>query len=383
MAERALTRADAALLVDIPASMGVTARKLERWRQAGLMPETLVLSPGSVETAYPEGTAAQVAELVGILKQDRRLDRALLRLFMRDRWVSEDRLKARYLRFYGKIVALAGLVSPESVAEDGEKGDALDVVEDLVAREGSPFLARDGLVRTMRSRLRKFATDSLPVEVLVRGAVTQFLTGFFGGRLWVDHDAVEELKAALGIARAETDDFLGRGPLLPRLSDEQVTEMCTAFPLTDVLATVRGSSLADLRMARDVWVHRVRLLANLETYAACMQGRRDVGGLGMLPKIAHDELMLALFVPCAMVVQKALDGWHVELDPVWEPDTTEGREFGEAYALMGRFVGSLDRAGKNLLRRGEVGDACAHASEEVRRALYEWGARRDDRKLLV
>lgn len=372
------------LVSALPTSCNVTPRQLERWRQKGLIPEAELErlgAPGTI-SSYPDWVVEQVVELVGILKKDRRLDHALLRLFMRDRWVDEEHLKARYLSFYGKIVTAAGLDSADSVAEDGEVGDALDAAETVVERAGPTWLSRDGLARTLRFRLRKLATETT-VDVLVKGVVTQFLTGFFGGRLWIDEDAVVELRAAAGVTGAETDDVLGHGPLLPHLSDEDVTEMCSAYRLTEVLAAVRESSLADLRVARDEWVHKVRLLANFETYAACMHGRRDLAGLGLLQKVARDEIMLALFVPCGIVLHNKLEGWNVELDEVWDPTTAKGREYGQLYALAAQLIRSSDRTGKTLFRNGDRAGAIARAPEEVRKAFYEWGERRNERTVLV
>ena len=85
MSERAQSRQTRLLIAALPAGCKVTSRQLERWRQKGLIPETSVERLGSEGTisSYPEGTPAQVVELVGILKKDRKLNHALLRLFFR------------------------------------------------------------------------------------------------------------------------------------------------------------------------------------------------------------------------------------------------------------------------------------------------------------
>ena len=233
MNERVLSRADAALIAALPEDCRATSRQLERWRQKGLIPDTTVerLGSGGTISHYPEGTAAQVVELVGILKDDRKLDHALLRLFLRRYRVDENALKSLYLGFYGMFASTDGAGDPEFSADDDEETDALAIAERAV--ENAPAsLARTGLWRTIRARLVTRATRTLHVDVLVKSVVTRLLTTFLSGELIDDYEgnAIAEIKAATGAQRMETDEILGHGTLLPRLTDDEVGDVYRRQP---------------------------------------------------------------------------------------------------------------------------------------------------------
>src|SRR5665647_1069400 len=103
-----VTRADQALIDSLPSVLGVTARKLERWRQAGLIPATTQTRGGvrGSASSYPPGTADQVAELARLLREDHDLDHALLRLFMRRYHVRLVSLKTLYFDLFAALSRL-------------------------------------------------------------------------------------------------------------------------------------------------------------------------------------------------------------------------------------------------------------------------------------
>ena len=156
--------------------------------------------------------------------------------------------------------------------------------------------------------------------------------------------------------------------------------MCTAVNLGAVVQAVRQATFDDLAKARDQWVHIIRLLADLSEVARSVHNRRDIAGLAMMRKAARDELQLALFTPCWIVLRDYLDNVpDFELDPLWDLSTPVGREYGEWYALMGR----LARCSPRPLRLDALPEAIEKAPEDVRQAFHGWVSRRDERVVLV
>ena len=122
----------------------------------------------------------------------------------------------------------------------------------------------------------------------------------------------------------ETDKSLGRGTLLPRLTDEEVKEMCTVLNLGAVVQAVKQASLDDFAAARDQWVHVVRLAANLSEVARSVHNRRDIGGMALIRKVAGDERQLALFTPCWIVLHEFLERARLRTRPTVGPIDTRG-----------------------------------------------------------
>ena len=97
-----------------------------------------------------------------------------------------------------------------------------------------------------------------------------------------------------------------------------------------------------------------------------MHNKRDIGGMAMFRKAAADELQLALFAPCWIVLHDYLDAVpDFELDPLWDQSTPVGREYGEWYALMGR----LARCSPRPLRIDAIPEAIANAPDDLRQAF--------------
>jgi hypothetical protein len=265
--------------------------------------------------------------------------------------------------------------------DDDEETDALAIAERAVDK-ASASLFRTGLWRTVRARLVTRATRALHVDALVKSVITRLLTAFLSGELVDDYEgnAIAEIKAATGALRMETDKILGRGTLLPHLTDDEVKEMCTAVNLSAVVRAVKQASLADLAAARDQWVHIVCLLANLSEVARSVHNRRDIGGMAMIRRTARDELQLALFAPCWIVLREYLDAVpDFELDPLWDQSTPVGREYAEWYSLMAR----LARCSPRPLRPDALPEAIRKAPEDVRQAFNDWVSREDERIVLV
>jgi hypothetical protein len=367
MRRDALTRADQELIGSLPVGVQVTARQLERWYQAGLIPKPEARwgeVRGSI-SRYPAGTAEQVTELVAILKKGRRLDHAMLRLFMRRYPVHEKALKAIYLAFYGRFTSDA---------------DALDQAEQLVGKL-EPRMSRDGFARTIGFRLRKRVTASLPIDSLVKGVIAQTLAAFLSGTLDDDYEgtAVAEIRAACGVDSMETDPIGNHGPLLPRLSDEEVKDMVTAVSLDAVVRAARGASWADLAEAREQWVHTVRLLSDLAEVSRRTGRKRDYAGLALFRKVARDEILLGLFVPAWIALAEALRVRGVALDPLWDPATPQGREYAELFHLLAKLARSTSMPVSNET----LPKAMAAAPEELRGQFAAWVERRHERTILV
>ena len=366
MKRDAITRANQELIASLPEGVAVTPRQLERWHQAGLIPKPDVFRGGVRGSAscYPQGTAKQVVELIGILDEGRLLDHALLRLFMRGYAVDATKLKALYVAFFGQFTS---------------DGDALDQAERLVGKFEAR-LSRDGLARTIRFRLRRRVTRSLPADALVKGVITQMLVAFFSGELDDDHEgtAVAEIRAATGTERMETDPIGNLGPLLPHLSDEEVADMTTAVSLGAVVRGVAEASWDDLTEARDRWAHTARLLSDIADISRNSARKRDYAGLAIVRKVANDEILLALFVPFWIALDEVLRQRGVELDPLWDPATAEGYEHAELFDLVARVAQAT-----SLPVLGDAFPAAlAAAPEGIRAEFVAWRERSPERTVI-
>src|SRR5262249_20885309 len=127
-------------------------RQLERWRQKGAIPETDREwgGGGGSDSAYPDGTADQVIELVGLLDRYRDLDTAILCLFARGQPVSEEGLKRAFGSFLAD--AQASLVRPASEADP--RLDLESAPDELADAVGGPLAKRVTKARVGRFMAR-------------------------------------------------------------------------------------------------------------------------------------------------------------------------------------------------------------------------------------
>ena len=307
------------------------------------------------------GTAEQVAELACLLKEDDDLDHALLRLFMRRYPVKLESLKALYF-------------------------DLSAALSRLEAAEPSPGsrAARNGLARTVRFRLRKLASPRVPADELLRSVFAQALEGFRAGGVSLEWDwdgsQTAELKHATGIALAESDHLHEGQTLLPEIATEELEQSLAVASRRSLEAALRKATLPALERARDQWRHVLNLLADFGEVASSSAGRRrDVAGLEAVRKLAGDEILTALCVPFWLAARAMLRRTGIEVDPLWEPTTPEGREHAELFHLLAQLVRSTSRP----VNADALAETLAAAPEELRAEFESWLARAPQRTVLV
>jgi hypothetical protein len=367
MRRDAVTRADQTLIDSLPRDLEVTPRKLERWRQRGLVPETAKMR-GDVRgsaSSYPPGSVDQVAELARMLKnEDDDLDHALLRLFMRCYPVQLDALKTLYFDLFAALSRLESLRPPE-----GSRA------------------SRNGLARTVRFRLRKLASPRLPADELLRSVFAEVLEAYRSGEMILEDDdehgdesLTREFKVASGLARAETDPIHEGASLLPKVSQAELERSLGVISQRSLEAALRRATLPALERARDQWRHVLTLLADFGEVASSAAGRRrDVGGLEAVRKLAGDEVLTALFVPFWLAVRAMMKRAGIEIDPLWDPTTPEGREYSEFFGLVAR----LARSTKSPVTNDALEEVLAAAPEELRAEFAAWVARASERTVIV
>ncbi len=106
MGKRQLTSADAELLSEIrsllnPGEEPPSTTQLERWRQAGLLPETE--SAGGRSTRYPVGTAAQAVAIMRHPKRIGDLDKVALYLFFDGYRIGGDAMRRAVLAEISRV----------------------------------------------------------------------------------------------------------------------------------------------------------------------------------------------------------------------------------------------------------------------------------------
>ncbi len=127
----------------------VRETQLERWRQAGLLQETvrhgLGRGLGSV-SEYPPEAVDQAAELAGLVKRGRPMETVALMMFGRGRWVREDALRDAYRR---ELDDLIREIDKRMVVDDPLATAEL-IVDELERR----FTQRDTRTRRWRRQLQ-------------------------------------------------------------------------------------------------------------------------------------------------------------------------------------------------------------------------------------
>jgi hypothetical protein len=359
-----VTRADRELLDALPSELGVTPRKLERWRQHGVIPDTIPQRGGErgSMSRYPSGSADQVAELARILADDNDLDRALLRLFIRRYPVRLESLKQLYFDLFA---ALARLEASRASPSDSRA-------------------LRNGLARTVRFRLRKLATSNVTADELVRSVFAQVLEAFRGhgfGLDWdYDGDLTAELKRASGIDSAESDVIYEGQTLLPAVTTEELDQALKVASRRNLESVLRRASYPALEQARDQWRHVLTMLADLGTVASsAADRRRDIAGLDAACKLAGDELLIAVFVPVWLAAQTMMKRAGISPDSLWDPNSPKGCEYAELYHLLAR----LARTTKLPVDNERLPAAIAAAPEELRTEFVAWVERAPERSFLT
>lgn len=234
---RTLSEADQRLLDELTGRgrSDITARQLERWRQAGVTRTIRVRGPGrgGSTSRYPDGTASHVAAFATTLAEYGSLPVAVLAHFADGHPITEAGLKDAYTEVFDTIANYDTRTDQDSQRDEDDH--AWDRAERLA---GSETFKRSRIGRAWRNNLRQMPDrqESIQRELWNVGATTMH-TLQTGAR--PSAEAASSLGFAAGFGEASRD--IG-SPLADRLAQLSLPV------LTQIVAE---ANLADLEQARD------------------------------------------------------------------------------------------------------------------------------------
>lgn len=220
---RRTSRADARLIAAVEqlGVLGVTARKLERWRQAGCLPpiEQRSLGRSGTVTAWPPGTAAQVVAVVRLLAIGVALAEVPLALFYLGFPVRTDVLRSAYVRLYGALGAQIREIT-DGVAATDDPLDRADALAQILANRAG----RKSTVRQLEPRLRrsikgKQRNGGASARSLLADVLTATASGLVAGQVGSSQGIADAL-IAFGLNDGQ--DVEQTGQVLARLSIDAV-----------------------------------------------------------------------------------------------------------------------------------------------------------------
>jgi len=303
----------------------VSARQLESWRQAGLVPRPTVQHLGrgrGSSSRYPADAPARVAAAARAVRAHRRLHVAALALFGQGQPLEEHVVRAAYRRHYEHIGRLA---APDPVAPGGGDAgprDPWDFPSDPA--EAAAMAIIGGVRRTRKGRriLRRARQIRDPntggpeaPESLLLSTLTTLARGALTGE--ADPSALQEMLLVTGMSEAMGERLGDLGPLSSPLdADEQAGLFAEVGPEAQRRA-VEEASFAELARVRD----RARdVLSFARAFTAVVSrttGLDGAFGFGPIAEWAADadsDLAAAVvFVPI-LLAALSRDGAGVEDD---------------------------------------------------------------------
>jgi hypothetical protein len=288
---------------------GTTARQLKRWRMEGLMPRPIqrhVAGRRGSVSSYPPEAVGQLASLLRLRSEERRLDQLRFRLWWQGYWVGEEALRA----------TLVGLAE-ESISElrrlRDRYGDAYGAADEVIRQLDTSGL-RHPLFRLMRYNIKG---SSYELEAVVYAIV---LLAFGETPVWespdvgadeADPDTRAVMERALGLVRAVQDRWDKVGPLVeepvdvPGLFERLLT--AGALPITNLPDVPKKASMEELDAARDFGRIVVEDLGTIATALERLVGRGafGLGVFAVMERSEADPSRLALFVLFMVLVTRA------------------------------------------------------------------------------
>jgi hypothetical protein len=228
------------------AGVTLTARQLERWRQAGWIehPERRFLGRGrGSHSVYAAEAIAQAIALGEAVRRRYPLYKAVLDLFAAHQPVSEAALRLAFREFLSTIEHglgnLAGVLAG---------GDAFDVAEGA-ALELVDHADRQKLVRRWRRRAKGNAESTSSV---VQSALTNLILLLLRGRP-TSAEGRDELLVVSGVAATWTDRSGDLGPLALVGRPAQLDRVLRALRIESLAATADETPMSAFLQARDDW----------------------------------------------------------------------------------------------------------------------------------
>jgi hypothetical protein len=262
MGKRQLTRADDELIREVetmlaPGEEPPSPTQLERWRQAGLIPETD--SAGGRSTRYPAGTAQQAVALVRDPRRVGVLDKTVLPLFFAGYRVSGDAVRramiAELARVRTRLERYAGTRKSRYQATPQPQLTAARLAEKLARGRLSAQSRRQTnlMLAHLRQPLRWIPDDS--PESNLQTVYTCLFYLFLAGRLLPGSiDVFYEALVAYGFEAALTDLVsadIAKAAAQYATTDESVPRLLPRLSLPGLAKELAAMDTADFERARE------------------------------------------------------------------------------------------------------------------------------------
>lgn len=305
---------------------GVTARKLERWRQRGLIPRAkrrgLGRHAGSV-SVLPDGACDQVEAAAKAVARYRSIDQALLVMFVEGWRVDEQALKAAYVRQLEEVTIWMRLQKPED-------GDALSGPEAGAAA----VVKRMRRTKQGRAWRRRLTGGEESTDSVLLSAITALLHVFQTGNP-SSTEALEEALRAGGVDRLWRDQLEDVGAIVPNRNSavEEIVELLAGADVDGWVTAIKEATWDDLQSGLEAIRSMVDLFKTLSEMNETMLGNRDAFGFGIFDGFSLDDpRMLASYVPVMMILRRRMGDTWVEgrLDRI----LSAGQAVHEAKALI-------------------------------------------------
>lgn len=258
----------------------VSPREIERWRQAGLIPQPDRAYPGrGSSVVYPDSAPGQAAEVAKYVRNGWRLEEVAVPLFLHGFLVGEEMVKRGFKAYAEHARHLLTRRAPD--------GDTLTVAE-AAARTLLRALRGDPRLVQWRERVRGMGA---PSGAILESAVTNFTHVLLTGEP-ASEEGMYEFFVASGIEGllSSMSEILGE-----EISLNELTELITKLDLSEYTRLVDEFSLDELLDARVVMSEMVDAAVPVITVLAASRGFTLPGDLAThVIEIAEPALLFGL-----------------------------------------------------------------------------------------
>jgi hypothetical protein len=281
------------------AGVTLTARQLERWRQAGWIehPERHYPGRGQGSTsAYAGEAIAQAIALGEAVRRRYPLYKAVLDLFAACKPVSEAALRRAFREFLSSIES--GL---RDLAGESAGGDVFDVAEGA-ALNLVGHAERQKFVRRWRRRAKGSPESASSV---VQSALTNLFQLLLIGRA-TSPEATDELLVVSGVAATWTDRSGHLGPLAPEGRPAQLNDVFGALRIASLAATADQATMPALLQARGDWEVTWELGQAAGYVLGQTTGLPDAFGFGVARGVERSAALTAIGTLGMLVLGRSL-----------------------------------------------------------------------------
>jgi hypothetical protein len=287
---KARSRSDAELAEAITRETGLptTPWQIESWRQGGLLQPGQQTFPGrGSNVEYSPEARSQAMELARLSRKYHRHHELARALFGRGLYVEESVLKAALVGFIDRAEKWIGPAKTE---------DDLDQV-DKRAQQIAKWARRTKQGRKMQRRVR--GRPAHPEEIAA--GVYYTLLHLLKTGITTSDEGFEELLDATALSGLFTETVNGVGPFASGGTDTMESFLQNAT-LDDMRDRIRGSSIEELREARDVMATMFPFLKHFAILATRWLESPTALGLAMLEDLEVDDLSVGTWTAMGLLL---------------------------------------------------------------------------------